>query len=180
MPVIELHIVEGYADADKTRMGAALTDAIRTVIPADPDLVTILIHEHAHHHYMRGGTNRSGAVSHDPAQTVRDFLSAMEARDLDTARGFLADGFTMTFPGTAPMTTLDELIAWSQPRYRFVRKTYEGFDLAGSTVYCFGTLSGEWPDGTPFDGIRFIDRFETNAGKLTRQDVWNDMGETRT
>ena len=33
--------------------------------------------------------------------------------------------------------------------------------------------------GAPFDGIRFIDRLETKGAKLTRQDVWNDMGEMR-
>jgi len=44
-------------------------------------------------------------------------------------------------------------------------------------VYCFGTLYGEWPDGRPFEGIRFIDRFVARAGKLADQKVWNDLGE---
>ena len=47
-------------------------------------------------------------------------------------------------------------------------------------VYCFGTLSGEWLDGTPFAGIRFIDRFTLRDGLLADQTVWNDMGEFRT
>ena len=46
-------------------------------------------------------------------------------------------------------------------------------------VYCFGTLSGEWLDGTSFEGIRFIDRFEVVGDKISRQDVWNDMGEVK-
>lgn len=185
MPVIELHIVEGYADEDKTRMGEALTDAIRTVIPAQPDLVTILISEHAHHHYMRGRKHRSGAATTpDPAQIVREFLSAMERRDLDAARSYLAKGFSMTFPGADAFQQLEELVAWAKPRYNFVQKTYAGFETSRNaagdqTVYCFGTLSGEWPDGTPFEGIRFIDRFEVVDGLLTRQDVWNDIAEVR-
>ena len=90
----------------------------------------------------------------------------------------------MHFPGAAPMTHLQELIDWARPRYRFVTKTYEGFDAmqaAGDAaiVYCRGTLSGEWPDGTAFEGIRFIDRFEVVGGKITRQDVWNDIAETK-
>ena len=110
--------------------------------------------------------------------TVRAYLSAMEARDLDAARALLAPGFTMTFPGTAPMSALEDLIAWSKPRYNWVKKRYDRYDsVPGGTVYCFGTLYGEWPDGTPFEGIRFIDRFEVAEGLLTRQDVWNDMGE---
>ena len=113
------------------------------------------------------------------AAVVRRYLDAMEARDLDTARACLAPGFTMTFPGGVTMTTPEELIAWAAPRYRFVVKTHDGVDALGGVVYCRGTLRGEWPDGTPFSGIRFIDRFELSGGRITRQDVWNDMGEVR-
>jgi hypothetical protein len=113
------------------------------------------------------------------AETVRAFLAAMEERDLPAAKGFLGDGFVMTFPGGVVMHTLPDLIDWARPRYRFVRKAYDGFDDAGEVVYCFGTLSGEWPDGTAFSGIRFIDRFELSGCKITRQDVWNDVAEVR-
>ena len=49
----------------------------------------------------------------------------------------------------------------------------------GVTVYCRGRLAGVWPDGTPFDGIRFIDRFELADGIrfIGRQEVWNDLAE---
>jgi len=114
---------------------------------------------------------------------VRAFLAAMEARDLETAKSFLADSFVMTFPGSPPFHTLEELIAWSKPRYNSVGKTYDRFDEAGgdggSIVYCFGHLHGEWLDGQPFSNIRFIDRFTVRGGKLTDQMVWNDMGEVR-
>jgi len=30
----------------------------------------------------------------------------------------------------------------------------------------------------PFEGIRFIDRFESRGGRFTRQDVWNDLAES--
>lgn len=120
----------------------------------------------------------------DPVATVQGFLAAMEARDLDTARALLAPGFAMVFPGTAAMTSPDALIAWAAPRYRHVRKTFHGFDLCpgpgdDATVYCRGTLSGQWPDGTAFAGIRFIDRFELTAGLIIRQDVWNDIADTK-
>ncbi|HSO48823.1 MAG TPA: nuclear transport factor 2 family protein [Rhizobiaceae bacterium] len=103
----------------------------------------------------------------------------MEARDLASAKGFLADGFEMTFPGGENFRRLEDLVEWSRGRYRFVRKTYENFDECfsenGIAVYCFGTLSGEWPDGTAFSSIRFIDRFEVADGKLLGQLVWNDL-----
>ncbi len=118
-----------------------------------------------------------------PEDVVRTFLTAMEARDLDAAGSLLGNGFSMTFPGGVRMTELSELIAWAAPRYRFVKKTYAGFETvqgdASAVVYCRGTLSGAWPDGQAFDGIRFIDRFEIADGLIVRQEVWNDLAETR-
>lgn len=185
MPVVELHLIKGYSADDRQRLCTALTNAVRFVVPAPPEAVTVMIHEMDAASYMRGGVAKTPAPAQpSPSQIVQDYLSAMEARDLGRAKGFLGDGFQMVFPGTDPMTTLDELIAWSQPRYNFVKKTYEGYDEMQSTstaavVYCRGTLYGEWPDGTPFDGIRFIDRFEVTNGKITRQDVWNDIAEVQ-
>ena len=120
----------------------------------------------------------------EACEQVQTYLNRMETRDLDGARAMLAEGFVMQFPGAPEMHTLSELINWAAPRYQFVKKTYLGFDACtgGSEVtivYCRGVLSGQWPDGSAFDGIRFIDRFELVGGKITRQDVWNDIGEVR-
>ncbi|ABV92439.1 4-oxalocrotonate tautomerase [Dinoroseobacter shibae DFL 12 = DSM 16493] len=180
MPVIEVHLIAGYGDEVKTRLGKALTDGARLVIPADPDGITVLTHEVAASGYMRGGQNRFPAPPlPDPAETVQAYLAAMEARDLDTAAGYLGAEFEMIFPGGVRMTDLDALVAWSAERYKRVTKTFEGIDTApsetGAVVHCHGTLSGLWPDDTPFEGIRFIDRFELTDSKITRQEVWNDM-----
>ncbi|KIN70474.1 Tautomerase enzyme family [Sulfitobacter noctilucae] len=185
MPIVELHILKGYTADDKRRLGEALTDAVRLVLPAPPDAVTIMMHEMESDHYYRGRTTRKGAAAlPDPVAVVRTYLSAMEQRDLGAAEAMLAPDFAMQFPGAAPMTRLSELIAWSKPRYKSVAKTYEGFDAmqsegAAAVVYARGILHGVWLDGTTFDGIRFIDRFEIIDGKITHQDVWNDMAEVK-
>ena len=112
---------------------------------------------------------------------VRSYLDAMETRDLPKARAMLAPGFVMVFPGDIRLETLEALVEWSRPRYRFVRKSYERYDEAAgdlpgeSIVYCFGTLTGQWLDGRPFANIRFIDRFVVRDGLLVDQKVWNDM-----
>jgi 4-oxalocrotonate tautomerase family enzyme len=184
MPVVEIHLLEGYAAADKARLGRALTDAVAGIVPAAPEAITVMIHELPASDYYRGGERRTPAAAlPDPTQTVRAYLDAMEARDLDTAQSFLGEGFTMIFPGAAPMKKLQELVDWSRPRYHYVRKTYTAFEVtqagAAQVVYARGTLQGEWPDGTVFGGVRFIDRFELTDGKITRQEVWNDLGEVR-
>ncbi len=185
MPVVELHILEGYTADDKRRLGEALTDAVRLVVPAPPEAITVMLHEMPTEAYYRGRTTRTGAAAlPDPADVVRGYLHAMERRDLEAAQAMLSSDFVMQFPGAAPMTQLSELIAWSRPRYQSVAKTYDGVDAMQSAgeaavVYARGTLHGVWLDGTSFDGIRFIDRFELVGGKITRQDVWNDMAEAK-
>ena len=74
-------------------------------------------------------------------------------------------------------------MAWASQRYQSVKKSYEGLDTAfhgtRSTVFCFGTLSGSWLDGTGFSGIRFVDRFELEGETIVSQMVWNDMAEIK-
>jgi len=113
----------------------------------------------------------------NPEQTVREYLGAMERRDLAKAKSFLAPGFHMLFPGGKRFDTLEQLVESAKGRYRSAKKTYERFDPFDGGVYCFGTLHGELLDGTPYSGVRFIDRFTVRDGKLVDQMVWNDMAE---
>lgn len=184
MPIVNVHLLEGYTPADKQRLGTVLTDAIRFVVPAAPEAVTVMLHEMTRDQYYRGGEQRSPAPAlPDPSQIVHAFLKAMEERDLEKAETMLAEGFQMIFPGAAPMHKLSELVDWARPRYHFIKKKYTGFDAmpggSGQIVYARGKLEGEWNDGTSFGGIRFIDRFDLKDGKILRQDVWNDLGEAR-
>jgi ketosteroid isomerase-like protein len=121
-------------------------------------------------------------MMNDPARLVRDYLAAMERRDLVAAKAMLAPGFAMTFPGGKRFETLEALVEWAKPRYKRALKSYDHFDVAlqddkSAVVYCFGTLHGELNDGTPYSGIRFIDRFTVRDGRLADQMVWNDMSE---
>src|SRR4029079_9758326 len=104
--------------------------------------------------------------SSNAEQVVRDYLAAMERRDLAAAKAFLAPGFFMVFPGGARFDSLEALVEWAKGRYRSARKTYERFDAFDAGVYCSGTLYGEFLDGTPYSGIRFIDRFTVRDGRL--------------
>lgn len=112
-----------------------------------------------------------------PEEIVRRYLEAMERRDLAEAKRWLAPGFHMVFPGNRRFDTLEELVASAKGRYRSAKKIYERFDCSASEIYCYGTLHGELLDGTPYSGIRFIDRFTVRDGKLVDQQVWNDMAE---
>ena len=184
MPLIECTLIKGYDSQVRKRLAERVTDAACSSIGAASDFVTVTIKEVDPDNYMRGRKSRVPASAPTPAEDiVRGFLAAMEARDLDAAKSYLAEGFTMTFPGNASFTTLEELVAWGAARYNSISKSFTGFQTAfhgtRSTVFCHGTLSGSWPDGTPFGGIRFIDRFELEGETIILQEVWNDLAEMR-
>jgi hypothetical protein len=49
--------------------------------------------------------------------------------------------------------------------------------LEETVVYSLGTLYGQWPDGSPFEGNRYVDRYVVRDGLITHMDVWNDSAE---
>jgi 4-oxalocrotonate tautomerase family enzyme len=185
MPVITVTLIEGYDEAARRNLAERLTDAAVAAIGAPVDGTTVVIDEVPPANYMRGRASRApGRAPPAPEGIVRDYLGAMERRDLEAATALLAPEFTMTFPGGAEFRRPEDLVDWATRRYRSVAKTYQRFDEAtgdghGAVVYCFGTLHGEWLDGTGFDGIRFIDRFVVKAGRIVDQQVWNDLAEVR-
>ncbi len=182
MPVTEITLLPGYSEDVRARLVNHVSKAVRSVIAAPPAGVTTAIFEAAT--YQRDGrVFTSGNAAHPPASMlVEQFLKAMASRDVQEAERYLAPEFSMVFPGGKAMGTLAEMIQWSSVRYQAVQKTFEGFDEAWTdsctVVYARGTLSGNWLDGEPFSGIRFIDRFEVVDGLLVRKDVWNDIGES--
>ena len=64
-----------------------------------------------------------------------------------------------------------------------MKKRIERSDtVAGGTaeetiVYSLGTLHGEWPDGTPFEGNRYVDRYVVRHELIVQMEVWNDSAE---
>ncbi len=180
MPLIECTLIKGYEKHTRQLLNERLTDAACSVIGAKSDFVIVTIKEVDSDNYMRGRSIKTPAAAPKQADDIiRAFLTAMEARDLETAKTFLADPFKMTFPGNTSLTILEDLVTWGQTRYKFVKKDIEDISLSfhelNTIGYCHGTLSGEWLDGTLFENIRFIDRFEITPDGITKQDVWNDM-----
>ena len=76
-----------------------------------------------------------------------------------------------------------ETSAFNAKRYKWVKKRFERTDLVmdatdtEAIVYNIGTLYGEWLDGTPFEGNRYVDRYVVQRGKIIQMDVWNDSAE---
>ena len=115
------------------------------------------------------------------AEIVERFLAASMVPDPETAARYIAADLKLTFTGGRRMSHPRESAAFNAKRYKWVRKKMERTDVVPGAqetiVYNLGTLYGEWPDGTPFEGNRYVDRFVVRDGKIVQMDVWNDSAE---
>lgn len=115
------------------------------------------------------------------AALVERFLVASMVPDPDTAATFMAPDVAITFTGGRKFKHPRDSTAFNAGRYKWVKKKMERTDVAPgideTIVYNTGTLYGEWPDGTPFEGNRYVDRFVVRGGKIVKMDVWNDSAE---
>ena len=117
----------------------------------------------------------------EAAAIVDRFLQASMVPDPQTAAQYIGADLKITFTGGRKFGHPRETAAFNAKRYKWVKKRMERSDVvpgAGETiVYNLGTLYGEWPDGTPFEGNRYVDRFVVRGGKIVQMDVWNDSAE---
>ncbi len=122
-------------------------------------------------------------MSTDPKAIVEEFLRIVMIPDPQGARVFMAPDVQIRFTGARVMLDIAECSAFNAGRYRWVKKRFErtdvvqGADDSEAVVYNIGTLYGEWPDGTPFAGNRYVDRYVLRQGKIVEMEVWNDSAE---
>jgi hypothetical protein len=118
-----------------------------------------------------------------PAQVVDEFLRLVMIPDPAAASRYTAPGLRIRFTGGRVMHAPADTTAFNASRYRWVKKridsteTVAGGSDAETVVYSLGTLHGEWPDGTPFEGNRYVDRYVVRHGLIVQMDVWNDSAE---
>ena len=114
-------------------------------------------------------------------RVVEAFLVASMVPDPETAASYMAEGVRITFTGGRAFAHPRETAGFNARRYRWVKKRMDRFDVApgdGETVvYSVGTLYGAWPDGSEFEGNRYVDRFVVRDGLIVQMDVWNDSAE---
>jgi ketosteroid isomerase-like protein len=118
-----------------------------------------------------------------PAQIVDDYLRLLMIPDPAAASCYVAPDLRIRFTGRRAMSAPAECAAFNATRYRWVKKRIDATETVAdgspdhTVVYSLGTLHGEWPDGTPFEGNRYVDRYVVRHGQITQMDVWNDSAE---
>ena len=119
----------------------------------------------------------------DPVLLVNEFLRLLMIPDPDAARHLVSPRLEIRFTGGREMQDVAECSAFNRSRYAWVKKRFGPTELVAdatdelAVVYQRGTLYGAWPDAKPFEGNRYVDRYEVCHGQITRMDVWNDSAE---
>ena len=126
-------------------------------------------------------------ASGSAAEVVNEFLRLIMLPDPVAASRYTAPDMKILFTGGRAMKAPAECTKFNASRYKWVKKRIERTETVlanaeemarGETVvYSLGTLYGEWPDGTPFEGNRYVDRYVVRHGLITHMDVWNDSAE---
>lgn len=117
------------------------------------------------------------------AKIVEDYLRVLMIPDPESARRYCAPEMEIRFTGNRLMHAPSECAAFNRGRYKWVKKAFgpthvaEGGTDDETVVYQTGTLYGEWPDGTRFEGNRYVDRYVVRHGKIVMMEVWNDSAE---
>lgn len=126
-------------------------------------------------------------VPANAGDVVNEFLRLIMIPDPAAASRFTAPDMKILFTGKRAMSAPAECTQFNATRYKWVKKRIERTDVVISSaeevqrgetvVYSIGTLYGEWPDGTPFEGNRYVDRYIVKNGLITHMEVWNDSAE---
>ena len=123
----------------------------------------------------------TGAMS--AKEIVETFLRLLMIPDPVAAEEFIAPELKITFTGGRAFSHPTECAGFNKQRYAWVKKAFGqtdvvmGADDEEAIVYQLGTLYGEWPDGTRFEGNRYVDRYVVRRGKIVSMEVWNDSAE---
>lgn len=126
---------------------------------------------------------KTSALPYDPAALVDEYLRVLMIPDPVAARRFVSPELQIRFTGGRDMRDPAQCAAFNASRYGWVKKRFEGSEVvAGASVeeaivYNRGTLYGVWPDGEPFEGNRYVDRYVIRHGLIVQMDVWNDSAE---
>src|SRR5690606_23267258 len=135
------------------------------------------------HYFVENPMAEPSVQALSPAEVVDEFLRVIMIPDPAGARRFVSPALRIRFTGGRSMSDPSECTAFNASRYRWVKKRIERTDTvaggsdAETVVYSVGTLHGEWPDGTPFEGNRYVDRYVVSHGLITQMEVWNDSAE---
>jgi len=114
---------------------------------------------------------------------VAAYLERSMVPDPEGAAAYVAEEVKIIFTGGREFAAPADTTAFNAKRYSWVKKRpgrmHAAVDTTTGDIHVFNTghLYGAWPDGTTFDGNRYIDTFIVRDGLIVETQVWNDSAE---
>ena len=128
-------------------------------------------------------SSASAASALDPEALINEYLRRHMIPDPVAAAELVTPDMQIRFTGNRAMRSPAEATAFNAGRYAWVKKRIVATEVVNggtadqTVVYSRGTLYGAWPDGTLFEGNRYVDRYVVRHGRISEMDVWNDSAE---
>lgn len=91
-------------------------------------------------------------------EICRQFLNSTMSGDTSVVDELASKDIAVTVPGGSTVINPDYVQLYHMNRYKWMKSSIDTFEVCRGdkdvTVFCLGTLHGEWQDGTPFHGNR--------------------------
>ncbi|WP_254547028.1 nuclear transport factor 2 family protein [Halomarina pelagica] len=114
---------------------------------------------------------------HTPREVAEEFFARMEDDRRETVGELFAADAVITVPGARfdGPDAADALLEHLAPRYDWAAKRFDRWIETDTEVVSIGTLYGVDGDGEEFSGVRYVDVYEVEDGRIRRVDIWNDL-----
>jgi ketosteroid isomerase-like protein len=108
---------------------------------------------------------------------AEEFFARMEDERRETVGELFADDAVITLPDARfeGPDAASEFLAHLAPRYEWAAKEFDRWLETETAVVSIGTLYGVDNDGEAFEGVRYVDVYEVEDGRIQRVDIWNDL-----
>lgn len=117
-------------------------------------------------------------MTRTPRDVVEEFFDRMaDADDRRTVGELFADDAVLTLPGVQfeGENAATAMLEWLELRYEWAGKEFDRWIEADPHVVSQGTLDGIDNNGDRFEGVRYLDVYRVDDGRIVRVDIYNDL-----
>jgi len=126
---------------------------------------------------LASGEQRVVPDDTSPRAIAEELFERMGDDRRDTIGELLADDVRIVVPGGAfeGPDAATRLLDHLAPRYDWAAKEFNRWIETESSAVSIGTLYGVDNDGGEFEGVRYVDVFDVEDGRIVRWEFWNDL-----
>jgi limonene-1,2-epoxide hydrolase len=114
-------------------------------------------------------------------RVVEQFIKGVNERNGDAVRAFASPHIQMTFPGGIVIRSVEAFFDWLAGRSPRSVYEYDVIDIVAlhdrTVAYASGRAEGVTVSGVDFAGVRVMDKFVIQDGRVIVKEAWSDMAD---